>query len=171
MLNKALIRLIWKKTPYELFKEKKPNISYFKIFGCSCFILINGKDKLEKFDAKSDERIFLGYSSHSRAYRVFNKRILILEELMYVIFYETNSLKTRKEELDMDAKNLEKKLKDMNIEDTLFQEKEDVEQDVKEEEPQSQYEQGTSNLPNKWRYDPKYLKKLIIGDPSYGIKI
>ena len=57
---------------------------------------------------------------------------------MHVIFYETNSLKIREEELDVDAKNLEKKLKDMNIKDTLSQEKKDVEQDVEEEVPQSQ---------------------------------
>ena len=43
-------------------KKKKPNISYFKVVGCS-FTLINDKDKLKKFDAKSDEEIFLGYSS------------------------------------------------------------------------------------------------------------
>jgi hypothetical protein len=29
---------------------------------------------LGKFDSKSDEGIFLGYSTNSRAYRVFNKR-------------------------------------------------------------------------------------------------
>ena len=76
VLNRALIRSIVKKTPYELYKEKKPNISYFKIFGCRYFILINGKDKLKKFDAKFDKAIFLSYSSHSRTYRVFNKRTL-----------------------------------------------------------------------------------------------
>ena len=50
------------------------------------FHLINDKDKLKKFDAKSDEDIFLGYSSSSGAYRVFNKRILIVEESIHVIF-------------------------------------------------------------------------------------
>jgi hypothetical protein len=31
-------------------------------------------ENLGKFDLKSDEGIFLGYSTNSRAYRVFNKR-------------------------------------------------------------------------------------------------
>ena len=76
-----------------------------------------------KFDTKFDEDIFLGYSFYSRAYRVFNKRTLILEESVDVIFDETNSIKRRKEELDMDAEILGKKLKDMNIEGTPSKEK------------------------------------------------
>jgi len=30
-------------------------------------------DNIGKFDAKVDEGIFLGYSSHSHAYRVYNR--------------------------------------------------------------------------------------------------
>ena len=50
----------------------------------------NGKETLGKFDAKSDEGIFLGYSSISKAYRVFNKRLEKVEESIHVIFDETN---------------------------------------------------------------------------------
>jgi hypothetical protein len=70
-------------------KKSKPNIGYFKVFGCKCFVL-NDRDDLGKFDAKSDEGIFLGYSSNSNAYRVFNKRTLVVDESMHVVFYETN---------------------------------------------------------------------------------
>jgi len=59
ILNRVLIRPLLKKTPYELWKGKKPNISYFHAFGCKCFILNNGKEQLGKFDAKSDEGFFL----------------------------------------------------------------------------------------------------------------
>jgi len=41
--NRILIRPILNKTPYELWKGRKPNISYFKPFGCECSIL-NTKD-------------------------------------------------------------------------------------------------------------------------------
>ena len=37
-----------------------------------CFIS-NGKKSLGKFDAKSMEGIFLGYSLDSKVYRVYNK--------------------------------------------------------------------------------------------------
>lgn len=39
---------------------------------------------MKKFDAKSDVEIFLGYSTTSKAYRVFNKRTLVVEESMHV---------------------------------------------------------------------------------------
>ena len=46
-------------------------MSYFHTFGSKCFIL-NDRDHLGKFDAKSDISLFLGYAINSRAYRVFN---------------------------------------------------------------------------------------------------
>lgn len=60
--NRVIIRLIFKKTPYELFKGRKPNIAHFHIFGCKSFVLNNDKDNLSKFDEKYDEGIFLDYS-------------------------------------------------------------------------------------------------------------
>ena len=92
ILNRALIRPILNKTPYELFKGRKPNNMHFRVFGSKCFVHNNGKDNLGKFDARSDEAVFLGYSSHSKAYKVFNKRTLNTEESVHVIFDETNTL-------------------------------------------------------------------------------
>jgi len=45
-LNRVLIRPIIKKTPYELYKGRKPNISHLRVFGCKCFVLNNGKVSL-----------------------------------------------------------------------------------------------------------------------------
>ena len=53
-----------KKTSYEIRREKKPKVKYFRIFGSKCYIL-NDKENLGKFDAKSVEGIFLGYSTNS----------------------------------------------------------------------------------------------------------
>jgi len=90
VLNRVLIRPILKKTPYELFKGRKPNISHLKVFGCKCFILNNGKNNLGKFDPKADEGIILGYSLYSHAYRVYNRRTMVVEESMHVDFDETD---------------------------------------------------------------------------------
>ena len=60
-------------TPYEIWKGKKPNVRYFHIFGSMCYIL-NDHEHLGKFDSKSDQGVFLGYSNNSRAYRVYNMR-------------------------------------------------------------------------------------------------
>ena len=53
------------------------------MFGSKCYIL-NDQENLGKFDAKSDEGIFLGYSTTSRAYRVFNKRTKTVMESINV---------------------------------------------------------------------------------------
>jgi len=87
-----MVRHILNKTPYELFKGRKPNIMHLRIFGCKYFVHNNGQDALRKFDPRSNEVIFLGYSSHSKAYKVFNKRTLCVEESVHVLFDETNSL-------------------------------------------------------------------------------
>ncbi|GKA23328.1 retrovirus-related pol polyprotein from transposon TNT 1-94 [Tanacetum coccineum] len=60
ILNRILIRPILGKTPYEIFRGRKPSLEYFKVFGSKCFIL-NTKDYLTKFDPKSYEGVFLGY--------------------------------------------------------------------------------------------------------------
>ena len=53
------------------------------MFGSKCYIL-NDRENLRKFDAKSDEDIFLGYSTTSRAYMVFNKRTKTIMESINV---------------------------------------------------------------------------------------
>ena len=62
------------KTQYEIWRGKKPNLSHFHIFGNKYYIL-NDRENLGKFDSKSDEGVFLCYSSYSRAYHVYNMRI------------------------------------------------------------------------------------------------
>jgi len=92
VINRCMIRPILNKTPYELFKGRKPNIMHLRIFGCKCYVHNNGKDTLGKFDPRSDEAIFLGYSSHSKAYKVFNRRTLCVEKSVNVLFDKSNSL-------------------------------------------------------------------------------
>ncbi|GKE57132.1 retrovirus-related pol polyprotein from transposon TNT 1-94 [Tanacetum coccineum] len=88
ILNGILIRHFLGKTPYELFKGKKPSLEYFKVFGSKCFIL-NTKDYLAKFDPKSIEGIFLGYSPNSKAYIILNKENMKIEESLNVKFNES----------------------------------------------------------------------------------
>ena len=39
MVNRMYFRPGTRKTPYKLWKGRKPNVKYFKIFGSTCFIL------------------------------------------------------------------------------------------------------------------------------------
>lgn len=64
--------------------RQKPTVKYFRTFGRKCYIL-RDRENLGKFDPKSEEGIFLGYSSNSRAYRVFNKRTKTVMESINVV--------------------------------------------------------------------------------------
>ncbi|KAK2398040.1 putative mitochondrial protein [Trifolium repens] len=83
--NRIYIRPILNKTTYELFKGRKPNISYFHQFGCTCYIL-NNKAYKRKFDAKACKGIFIGYSERSKAYKVYNSETNTVEESIHVRF-------------------------------------------------------------------------------------
>ncbi|GKA28016.1 retrovirus-related pol polyprotein from transposon TNT 1-94 [Tanacetum coccineum] len=89
ILNRILIRAILGKTPYELLRGRKPTLDYFRVFGSKCFIL-NTKDYLTKFDPKSYEGIFLGYSQNNKAYIILNKHTGKVEESLNVTFDETS---------------------------------------------------------------------------------
>ena len=106
IVNRVMKRPILNKTPYELWKGRKLNIGYFKVFGYKCFTM-NTKDNSGKFYSKSDVGIFLGYSTTSKAYRVFNKRTLVVEESIHVIFDESNTLHEERKFDDDDVVVLE----------------------------------------------------------------
>ncbi|GJY69535.1 putative ribonuclease H-like domain-containing protein [Tanacetum coccineum] len=50
---------------------------------------ITRKDHLGKFDGKADEGFFVGYTLNSKAFRVFNSRIRIVEENLHIRFSES----------------------------------------------------------------------------------
>ncbi|GJR40205.1 retrovirus-related pol polyprotein from transposon TNT 1-94 [Tanacetum coccineum] len=116
ILNRILIRPFLGKTPYELFKGKKPSLEYFKVFGCKYFIL-NTKDYLTKFDPKSNEGIFLGYSPNSKAYNILNKETIRIEESLNVKFNESPPPKSPPLEDDdvLECEIIENQEKDLEI--------------------------------------------------------
>ncbi|GKF33820.1 ribonuclease H-like domain-containing protein, partial [Tanacetum coccineum] len=85
--NRVLVIKPHNKTPYKLFLGRKLALSFMRPFGCPVTIL-NSLDHLGKFDGKADEGFFIGYSTSSKAFRVFNSRTRILEENLHVKFSE-----------------------------------------------------------------------------------
>nr|GEV39479.1 hypothetical protein [Tanacetum cinerariifolium] len=85
--NRVLVVKPHNKTPYKLFHDKTPTLSFMRPFGCLVTIL-NTKDHLGKFDGKADEIFFVIYSLNSKAFRVFNSRTRIVEENLHIRFSE-----------------------------------------------------------------------------------
>ena len=143
-----------------MWKGKLPNISYFHTFGCKYFFHNNGKKTLGKFDAKSDKGIFLGYSSISKAYRVFNKRLEKVEEPIHVIFDETNRFVPSVDDDDV-SPDIEDKMEDLYINDKKIESSQQIQEESKDVK--------NSDLPKKWKYAKSHPQDLIIGDTSKGI--
>ena len=87
-VNRVYFKPGTKKTPYELWKGRKPNVKYFRIFRSTYFIL-KDRENMRKFDSQSDEGIFLGQSSTSKVYRVYNKRTMKVMETVNVVIDES----------------------------------------------------------------------------------
>jgi hypothetical protein len=114
------------KTSYELLTGKKPNVSYFRVFGSKCFILIK-RGRSSKFAPKAVEGLLLGYDSNTRAYRVFNKSIALVEVSCDIVFDETNG--SQVEQVDLDELDDEEApciaLRNMSIGDVCTKESEE----------------------------------------------
>jgi transposase InsO family protein len=98
-INRLYLHRILKKTSYELLTSKKPNVSYFRVFGSKCFILIK-RCRKSKFAPKAVEGFLLGYDSNTRAYRVFNKSTGLVEVSCDIVFDETNGSQVEQVDLD-----------------------------------------------------------------------
>jgi hypothetical protein len=125
-VSKALYchRLL-KKTQYELLIGRKPNISYFWVFGCKCYILRKGT-RLSKFQSKCDKHFLLGYSLNSNTYRVYNQSSGLVKETSGVEFDETNGSQEEQENLnDVGNEGLRIAMKNMTIGDVKSKDEDD----------------------------------------------
>jgi hypothetical protein len=125
-INRLYLHRILKKTSYELLTGKKPNVSYFKVFGSKCFILIK-RGRKSKFATKAVEGFLLGFDSNTRAYRVFNKSTGLVEVSCDIVFDETNG--SQVEQVDLDELDDEEApcvaLRNMSIRDVCPKESEE----------------------------------------------
>jgi hypothetical protein len=98
-INQLYLHRFLKKTSFELFTGKNPNVSYFRFFGSKCFILIK-RFRNSKFAPKAVEGFLLGYDSNIRAYRVFNKSTGLVEFSCDIVVDETNGSQVEQVDLD-----------------------------------------------------------------------
>ena len=96
LLNRLATRSLNDKTPYELFRGKKPNVSHLRVYGCVGYAKIVGVH-LRKLDDRSRKLVHLGTEPGSKAYRLYDpitKRIVVSRD---VIFNESEGWEWNKE--------------------------------------------------------------------------
>ncbi|GJR48717.1 putative ribonuclease H-like domain-containing protein [Tanacetum coccineum] len=85
--NRSLIHTRHEKTPYELVHDKKPDITFFRVFGALCYPT-NDSEDLGKLQPTADIGIFVGYAPNRKGYRIYNKRTRQIMETIHVTFDE-----------------------------------------------------------------------------------
>lgn len=71
LLNRCPTKAVKNLTPIEAWSGIKPTAVHLKVFGCICYMHIP-EQKRHKLEEKSTKGVFLGYSSQSKGYGVFN---------------------------------------------------------------------------------------------------
>jgi hypothetical protein len=132
-INRLYLHKLRHKTSYELLTGKKPNVSYFRLFGCKCFIL-NKKPKRSKFASKVNEGIFLGYASNTHGYSVFNKTTGCVEVTCDFTFDGSNVSQVEQVDELCVGKDVpaEKAIKKMAIGEVKPQEEDDEDCEIEE---------------------------------------
>ena len=85
LLNLSPTKVVIHQTPFEAWMDRKPAVSYLRIFGCIAYALVNSQFR-HKLDEKSEKCIFIGYCTQSKAYRLYNplsRKILIRRDVVF----------------------------------------------------------------------------------------
>ncbi|GJW89161.1 retrovirus-related pol polyprotein from transposon TNT 1-94 [Tanacetum coccineum] len=85
--NRSLIHTRHDKTPYELVHNKKPDLTFFRVFGALCYPT-NDSENLGKLQPRADIGIFIGYAPSRKGYIIYNKRTRQIMETIHVQFDE-----------------------------------------------------------------------------------
>ncbi|KAG6502054.1 hypothetical protein ZIOFF_041941 [Zingiber officinale] len=72
--NRCPTTTIPNKTPFEAWSGRRPSVNHLKVFGSICYSQIP-KQKRSKLDESSERCIFVGYSTMSKGYRLFNLQL------------------------------------------------------------------------------------------------
>nr|GFB22763.1 retrovirus-related Pol polyprotein from transposon TNT 1-94 [Tanacetum cinerariifolium] len=112
--NRSIIYKRFDKTTYELINKRKPNIKFFRVFVCRCYLLNNYED-VGKLKANGDIRVFVGYSKESATFRIYNKRTCKIHESMNVDFDEISEMASKQFSLEPGLSNLNETGKSSNL--------------------------------------------------------
>lgn len=88
LLNRIATRALKDKTPYEMFRNKKPSIEYLRIFGCIGYAKVD-KPHLKKLDDRSRMLVHLGLEPGSKAYHMLDPQTRKVVVSRDVVFDET----------------------------------------------------------------------------------
>nr|GFA22956.1 retrovirus-related Pol polyprotein from transposon TNT 1-94 [Tanacetum cinerariifolium] len=112
--NRSIIHKRFDKTPYELMNKRKPNIKFFRVFRCRCYLL-NDYEDVGKLKAKGDIRVFVCYSKEYAAFKIYKKGTRKIHESVNVNFDEISEMASKQFSLEPGLSNLNETGKSSNL--------------------------------------------------------
>ena len=85
VLNRSPTQALQHITPEEAWSSLKPNVEYFRVFGCLAHAHVPDQKRI-KLDNKSIQCVLLGVSDESKAYRLFDptsKKIIVSRDVVF----------------------------------------------------------------------------------------
>ena len=106
----------------------------------------------------------MGYALNLKAYKVFNKTSLIVEESIHVVFDETNVAPRKGVITNVDAD-----IEDQIVEEPKQKKQEDSKVDPPLKDLQTKEDQH-DDLPKTWKYVRDHSIDQVIDDPIQGVR-
>jgi hypothetical protein len=128
---------------------------WIHLFGSKCYIL-SDREPRRKMDPKSEEGVFLGYSTNSGAYRVYNSRTKVVMESINVVINDLHTDSTTDVEGDVETSEPQIEI----VDDDGENEDHDEEQLL---------EPTTARKGPSVRVQKNHPLYLVIGNPDQGI--
>ena len=85
MLNRSPTVAVEEMTPEECWSGIKPNVDYFRVFGCIAHVHVCDKGR-KKLDERSHKCVFVGVSEESKAYRLYDpktNKIIVSRDVVF----------------------------------------------------------------------------------------
>ncbi|KAL0418481.1 UNVERIFIED_CONTAM: putative mitochondrial protein [Sesamum radiatum] len=85
LLNRCPTKAVQNMTPIEAWSGKKPSAKHLRVFDSIYYVHIPTK-KRHKLEEKTEKGIFLGYSTQSKGYRIYNlktKKLIISRDVEF----------------------------------------------------------------------------------------
>ncbi|KAJ9556278.1 hypothetical protein OSB04_010892 [Centaurea solstitialis] len=164
-------------SPFETLWNMKPTVSYFRVFGCICYVFVPSHLR-SKFDKKAVRCIFVGYDNQRKGWRCCDPTSGRCYTSRDVVFDEASSWWSSEKKALPDSKNIEEILQEKMGEQTAHiwssvdapDDPSDI--NVTEQEETQSCEAGEEETPSPQlrrskriqRPNPKYANTAIIED-------
>lgn len=161
--NRLLTNTAERKSPYEIFYGRKPDVRYLKIFGSKCFVRVPEETRTSKLNPKGIQGILVGYTD--TGYKILVNDKIVISRHVTFIEPDAQVIKFRNEETNDEAneeephKKDESKKEDLNELDEFY---DTVEDEEDKRQKASEVDEVIPSRPRRERKLPEKYKDHVV---------